>query len=264
MNDFEKQIWMKRLGFDPGPVDGIWGRKSRAAAERMVMQFRGARLAPMGDQKVAVEQIIMREIGGLLVGVIDGFAGPRTEKARAHWRQGRWRNALDEAQVADKRMPKPVKTVWPVESQMLEYYGQPGSNQVLIDWPWPLRLSWDKNTVIKRFQCHARVKDSLLSVAEQVMNEYSLDEIVNLRLDLWGGCLNVRAKRGGTSLSTHAYGVAIDWDPERNALRATRQTAALARPEYEAWWQAWTDHGWLSLGKARDYDWMHVQAARLG
>lgn len=264
MNDFERQIWMRNLGFDPGPIDGIWGRKSKAAGERMVLQFRGSRLGPLADLRVAVEQIIMREIGGLLVGVIDGFAGPRTEKARAHWQQGRWRNALDAAQVADKRMPKAVKTTWPVESKMSEFFGAPGANQVYVDWPWPLRLAWDKGTVIKRFQCNVKVKDSLLSVAEQVLQSYTEKDLIELRLDLWGGCLNVRAKRGGTQLSTHAYGAAIDWDPERNALKATRATAAFAKPEYEAWWDAWTDHGWLSLGKARDYDWMHTQAARLG
>ena len=25
----------------------------------------------------------------------------------------------------------------------------------------------------------------------------------------------------------------------------------------------WEEEGWISLGRARDFDWMHVQAARL-
>lgn len=264
MNDFERQYWMAQLGYSPGPIDGKWGRKSQAAGERMTLFYRGKPLSSAGSIRVAVEQIIMREIGGLLVGNIDGVPGPRTEKARAHWQQSRWRNALDRPFEADRRMPKPVKTVWPKESELLSYFGQPGANQTLVKWPWPLRLSWQKETVITQFSCHVLVKDSLESVAERVLDVYGLDEIRRLRLDLWGGCLNIRAKRGGTALSTHAWGIAIDWDPERNSLRSTRATAQMAGLDYEAWWDAWTDHGWLSLGKARDFDWMHVQAARLG
>ena len=69
--------------------------------------------------------------------------------------------------------------------------------------------------------------------------------------------------RGGTRLSTHAWGIAIDWDPERNQLKWGRDRAAFADAAYEPWWQAWESEGWVSLGRERNFDWMHVQAARL-
>ena len=37
----------------------------------------------------------------------------------------------------------------------------------------------------------------------------------------------------------------------------------LAQPDGETFWKLWEDEGWVSLGRARNYDWMHVQAARL-
>ena len=69
--------------------------------------------------------------------------------------------------------------------------------------------------------------------------------------------------RGGTRWSTHAWGIAIDYDPDRNQLKWGRDRAAFARPEYDAWWRLWEEEGWVSLGRTRNYDWMHVQAAKL-
>ena len=86
---------------------------------------------------------------------------------------------------------------------------------------------------------------------------------IKLRLDRWGGCLNVRKMRGGSSWSMHAWGIAIDFDPDRNQLKWGRDRAVFARPDYDAWWRCWEDEGWTSLGRTKNYDWMHVQAARL-
>ena len=34
-------------------------------------------------------------------------------------------------------------------------------------------------------------------------------------------------------------------------------------PEYDAWWRCWESEGWVSLGRLRNFDWMHIQAAKL-
>ena len=44
-------------------------------------------------------------------------------------------------------------------------------------------------------------------------------EIHRLRLDVWGGCLNVRKMRGGTRNSMHSWGIALDYDPQNNQLK---------------------------------------------
>lgn len=73
----------------------------------------------------------------------------------------------------------------------------------------------------------------------------------------------MRKMRGGSKWSMHAWGIAIDIDPSNNRLRWGKDKARLARPEYDEWWQIWEGHGWTSLGRVKDYDWMHIQAARL-
>jgi hypothetical protein len=116
---------------------------------------------------------------------------------------------------------------------------------------------------VTRTQCNAKVKDSLAKVLAKVRRHYGLGGIAELRLDLYGGGFNLRDKRGGTTMSTHAWGIAFDFDPDRNKLHWGRDRAAFAQPEYDAWWRAWESEGWVSLGRTKNYDWMHVQAARV-
>jgi hypothetical protein len=61
----------------------------------------------------------------------------------------------------------------------------------------------------------------------------------------------------------HSWGIAMDYDPERNKLKWGRDKAAFAWPEYDAWWRLWEEEGWISLGRQRNFDWMHIQAAKL-
>jgi hypothetical protein len=75
--------------------------------------------------------------------------------------------------------------------------------------------------------------------------------------------MNVRKMRGSDAWSMHSWGIALDFDANRNALRMTSKEAAFAKPAYNQWWKLWEDEGWVSLGRERNYDWMHVQAARL-
>ncbi len=117
--------------------------------------------------------------------------------------------------------------------------------------------------MIHGFACHERVHDSLYRVLDRVLDHYGLEEIQRLRLDLWGGCLNVRKKRGGTTSSMHSWGIAVDYDPLRNKLPWGRTRAAFAKPDYDRWWQLWEEEGWVSLGRTRNFDWMHIQASKL-
>ena len=82
-------------------------------------------------------------------------------------------------------------------------------------------------------------------------------------MELFGGSLNVRRMRGGSAWSIHSWGCAIDFDPERNQLRWKKPKAVLSSAECADFWHFWEEEGWVSLGRARNYDWMHVQAARL-
>lgn len=130
----------------------------------------------------------------------------------------------------------------------------------MVDCPWVLKLAWNPKQTTRRIGCNVKVADSLRRVLDRVHAAYGAAELVRLRLDLFGGCYNPRRKRGGTAWSTHAWAIALDWDPDHNKLEWGRDRAALARPEYETWWRCWEEEGWYSLGRERNFDWMHVQA----
>jgi len=48
----------------------------------------------------------------------------------------------------------------------------------------------------------------------------------------------------------------------RNKLRWGKDKTQFAKPEYEQWWKFWEEEGWVSLGRLKNYDWMHAQSAR--
>jgi hypothetical protein len=146
---------------------------------------------------------------------------------------------------------------------LIRFYGEVGQNQTRVHVPYTHRLSWEKTTRVNSFSCHEKVHDSLLRVLNRVLDHYGPERIRELQLDLWGGCLNVRKMRGGTRWSMHSWGIALDYDPERNQLKWGRDRAAFAKPEYDRWWQFWEEEGWVSLGRSRNFDWMHLQAAKL-
>lgn len=248
-------------GYEVGKIDGIPGPKFYAAA-KVVAKDAGANVKD--DPKnlmVVAEQYVMDHLG-LDVGKIDGFNGPVTEAAREAFFRLDWRGTINSTRPGDN-FPALVLNTWPKQSAVRSFYGAPGTGLVTFTVPYKLRLAWDLDVSVSKITAHAKVKDSTLRVLEAVKAVYGEAEIKRLRLDVYGGTYNNRAMRGGTALSMHAYGIAHDWDPERNQLKWGRDRASLARPEYDKWWEAWTKEGWFSLGKARNYDWMHVQAATI-
>lgn len=147
-------------------------------------------------------------------------------------------------------------------SQAIKKYGKPtdkGEYLVSIKLPYPMRLAWDKSTKVNTIRCHNLVADKLASVFNELLSVYGYEKIVELGIDLFGGCFNFRAMRGGSDYSRHSWGIAIDLDPERNLLKETSKTARFARTEYKAMIDIFYKHGFLSLGREKNYDWMHFE-----
>lgn len=261
------QLKLAAAGFDPGPADGKMGGETAAAignflAQRALDVPSGWRSWVRKRQAVLCLQTFCRD-AGLEVGDLDGWWGPQTEFA-----SGQLAYLVEHGQLPHPwRDDQPLAANphhWPQEqeAELNAFYGLPGSNLVMLNLPYALRLSWQTSTVVSKTSCNAKVRDSLLTVLENVLAHYGADGIRELRLDLYGGGFNQRKKRGGSEMSTHAWGIAFDFDPDHNKLEWGREHAAFAKPEYDAWWHYWEDQGWAGLGRVKNYDWMHVQAAK--
>lgn len=154
---------------------------------------------------------------------------------------------------------------WPKQdyNSMNEFFGPVGENQEKLDLPYPLVLAWDASAIVKKATCNIKVHKSLYAIFENTLKTYGIKEVKKLKLDNFGGCLNVRKMRGGSSWSIHSWGAAIDLDPDRNQLKWGKDKATFAKKEYEPFWKIVEAEGWISLGRKKNYDWMHFQAALL-
>jgi hypothetical protein len=149
--------------------------------------------------------------------------------------------------------------------EMVEKYGKPnqaGTYLAYANVPFPLVIAWDTSVTVKRIRCHKLEVANVEDIFFSILDAYGLDKIKALGIDLFGGCFNYRAIRGGSSWSRHAWGTAIDLDPQRNQMNETKKTARFARKEYKDMIDIFEDHGWLSLGRLKNYDWMHFEVGK--
>ena len=240
-----KQWLQSRLtahGFCPGPIDGIVGAQT-VAAIRAFEKANGLPVNGTADETV--------------VKALRAPAGIVTPKEMA---------AIPDRDAEPRISPRPNTnngTLWPRQSQVPAFYGRVGTAQTRIEIPFDMVLAWDTGRRITRMTLHEKVAPSAERALNRIADIYSDAERSTLGLNLFGGSLNVRRMRGGRRYSMHSWGIAIDFDPQRNQLSWKRPRARLSHEDAVPFWQAWEAEGWLSLGRARNFDWMHVQAARL-
>ncbi|MEX2564906.1 MAG: M15 family metallopeptidase [Cyclobacteriaceae bacterium] len=252
------QELLQQKGLYRGRVDGIFGPATLGALN----QVSGLNNAWPNTRKMTAFIQMAANEKGIDAGPVDGFWGQRTQYAfdeltfllENNKRREPWRP--DEVVSANR---------WPRQgsAEFNEFYGPRGSQLVTMSLPFVFKIAWDLRFRARRITCHQKVAESLLKVLENVRDKYGEEDINALRLNHFGGCYNNRLMRGGTQWSTHAWGIALDFDPARNQLTWGRDKAALAHPVYEEWWKCWEEEGWVSLGRQRNFDWMHVQAAEV-
>lgn len=281
------QSRLKAAHLYDGDVDGLAGGLTKAAVKAFLLQQAVDNFDawPLDRRIVAAEQLLCR-IDGIEVGKVDGISGTQTRYAfqiydarkanggKAAPAVEAWRDDVAAPQaVPSRQLPQitssqvnapATKPVWPKQSAMDAFYGPKGTAQVMLVLPYPMRLAWDLSSPVTRFSCHAKVMESLQRIFVRTLDHYTLEGIKRLRLDLFGGCLNVRKMRGSSSTwSIHSWGCAVDIDPAHNDLKMHRAQATLDNPEYDAFWSFVYDEGAIGLGRERDYDWMHFQFACL-
>ncbi len=177
----------------------------------------------------------------------DGVIGPRTVDALM--------SALDIE----------ARPVWPTQAMVRSgssCFGCAGCETDLVSLvpPYPLKY---EGKAVRSIRVHKLIAPHVETALREVLEHYGQEEITRLGLDVYGGSYNYRPTATGKALSMHAWGIALDFAPQTNALRMSAPAATLSRPECTVWWQIWERHGAVSLGRERDYDWMHIQFARL-
>lgn len=170
----------------------------------------------------------------------DGFWGPKSIAAcQAHLRS---------LMPASNHWPNPDA------ASLRSFYGETGNEGNLVEVQVAgLGVEYE-GTPVRVIRAHDAVADSLLRIIRAIaagphrgiLSEYA-------------GCYNFRRKRGGSSYSLHAYGAAIDLDPDDNAFRDSwpmRASMPLGVMEEFA------KEGWKPAGAMWGYDAMHFEATR--
>ena len=83
----------------------------------------------------------------------------------------------------------------------------------IVDLPFSIPLAWNKSVVVDRMTCHKLMVPIFANVFKQIEN----DGLVYAISD-FGGCFSFRQKRhSNTKISTHAWGIAVDLNPNEDA-----------------------------------------------
>jgi hypothetical protein len=266
---------LQAMGHYHGAIDGDRGPLTNAAVVLGLGDIAGnkpAGLMGWSNKRKAIAFLqLYCHAEGIDAGIVDGWWGPQTDFAA---------EAL--AELIETGAVHPWRDTvhvtpgnpngWPAQGNVTAFYGPHGAPNFgptpppvleTVPCPWPLKLAWDRSRRRSGFRVHEKVAQSLGRVSAQIDAAYTQDQKEDLGLHLFGGDYFPRKIRGGTSWSMHSWGIAIDFDPERNQLHWGRDRARLAQPDATPFWQAWEAEGWISLGREKNFDWMHVQAARL-
>lgn len=228
----EHQAALKELGLYTGSIDGDWLGLSQSA----MRAFQTMHALPV--------------TGKISQASTDALFPARPKRA-------------DADKAADPSFAS-VRGRWPRQADVGLFYGARGGSLVNLDLPFPMRLAWDLNVIVDRFKVHAKVHDSAKRAFARIATDYPTEKVrTDTGINVFGGCFNIRKMRGGSSWSMHSWAIAIDFDPARNQLSWGSGKARLAQPDCEKFFKAWEAEGWTSLGRARNYDFMHVQAANL-
>ena len=157
-------------------------------------------------------------------------------------------------------------------SSLNSFYGNPmGRNgqsspkwesQNLARWtpPYPIWFSVNTKQQLKTIRVHKKLVSTFDAAFKDVLDHYGIDKIKQLRLDISGGAYMYRLERGGSNLSVHSWGCAIDMDPVHNPF-PHRWQEGMIDPTF---CQILESHGFWWRGENGDTDPMHFQCAWRG
>jgi hypothetical protein len=122
-------------------------------------------------------------------------------------------------------------------------------------------LAWAPSAPLRSFMFHRLAAPALRRVLAAILVEYPEPwqrEVAGLHL--WGGAYNFRLMRGGSALSMHSWGCAVDLNPAVNwfGRRYVEHLGMMPRTVV----RLFEAEGFVWGGLWRKPDAMHFQAAR--
>lgn len=255
---------MKNAGLYKGKIDGDYGPMTKKAVKKIQKKLKELGLYKFsidGDYGPRTKKAVVKFQTMNPPLVPDGIAGNRT-LAKLFVKLIKDRESGIELNDHDEEQDE-----FPLETRdqryIRKFYGEPGSsNLVRIKLPYPMRVAWAPSKTVKSIMCHKKVAKNMKNIFKETLEHYGYDRIVELGLDLYGGCYNKRRMRGANRWSMHSWGIAFDMDPAHNQLRWHAPKARLSKSDYVPFWDIVEKNGATSLGREKDYDWMHFQFAR--
>jgi hypothetical protein len=183
--------------------------------------------------------------------VVDGIPGAKT-----------WRAVHSRIVGMPSNQPTQTTHSVPVPADeftsISDVYGQPGNESNLVQFNFPYEMKLYGDTPIKSHRCHKLCKSDLEAILETARDELGMDFIRKYHLDHYDGCYNYRRMRGGSSVSRHSWGIAIDIAAEYNGNH-TRKPQAEMPGEFIEIFQRF---GWKSGGAEWGRDYMHFQRTK--
>ena len=252
-------------------ADGAIGPKTlKALCEKLSIAY-------VSTQKTCVKAIQSR------VGVTaDGIIGSKTIEAIlakiskptiVETAKGIW-NKIFSSKVTEEAKPfKPTEMKY--KSKLIKQstirrgdssFGPAGCEDRLVSVKVPegYPLKYD-GKLVKTIRIHELVADRLEAALNDILAYYGPDiEKIAPGACVYDGSYNFRKTRSGSSQSIHSWGLAIDFDASNNQLKTKSPYARLSQDVYKPFFDILEHHGFASLGRRSDSDWMHVQATLWG
>ena len=150
----------------------------------------------------------------------------------------------------------PKVSPWPEQDtlSMTRFFGRAGDELNLTSMDVDgLGVKYD-GKLVKTIRCNVKVAESLSRILEAIANSHSA-----YVLGKYGGCFNFRKMRGGSSLSVHSWGAAIDLDPDSNGNNQAWPTSSTMPLEVM---EIFAREGWIPAGAFWGRDAMHFQATK--
>jgi len=119
---------------------------------------------------------------------------------------------------------------WPHDDtqSLIAFYGDPrrpgwhSASLVPFAPPWLMKYKDDAGSVtpVSHFDVHRKIITAMTAVFADIWEHYGKSQaaIEAVHLHWYGGCYNYRPIAGSSRLSTHAFGAALDLDPEENTF----------------------------------------------